>query len=253
MSRGDVRLTIEGRVATIVFDRPDMHNALSFAMYDQLSEVCAAIAANSELRIAVFRGANGAFVAGTDIGEFTAFTSGADGVRYEARIERGLAEIEALPIPTLAVIDGAAMGGGLMIATACDLRIASPRARFGAPIAQTVGNCLSRANMQRLERAFGLGLTRRMLLLAERIDAEAALASGYLVSVVPPEELEQAAAGLIGKLESNAPLTMRATRQFLAPSAADDEAIIAEIYGSADFREGVAAFLGKRKPVWTGR
>lgn len=253
MSKGEVHLMIEGEVATIVFDRPDVHNALSFAMYDQLSKACEAIAANPELRVAVLRGANGAFVAGTDISEFAAFASGGDGVRYEARIERGLAEIEALPVPTLAVIDGAAMGGGLVIATACDLRIASPRARFGAPIAQTVGNCLSRANIRRLERAFGLGLTRSMLLLAERIDAAAALASGYLVSVEPPEELEQAAADLIGRLKTNAPMTMCAARHFLTPSSAGDEAIIAEIYGSADFREGVAAFLGKRKPVWKGK
>jgi enoyl-CoA hydratase/carnithine racemase len=252
MSSAAVHLSIEGSVATVVFDRPEMRNALSFSMYDQLSGICAAIADMPELRVVVFRGAGGAFVAGTDIGEFASFADGVDGVRYEARIEQGLAEVEALPVPTLAVVDGSAMGGGLMIATACDLRIASSRALFGAPIAQTVGNCLSRANTRRLERAFGLGLTRRMLLLAERIDAAAALAAGYLVAAVPVEELESATGETISKLLGNAPLSIAAARRFLMSFGGDDDTTIAQVYGSADFREGVAAFLGKRRPIWTG-
>ena len=178
MSAGSVRLTIDGRVATITFDRPGMRNAMSLAMYDELSAACGRIASTPGLRAAVFRGANGAFVAGTDIAEFRAFKSGEDGVRYEARLERGVAEVEALPVPTLAVIDGPATGGGLMIATACDLRVASSRARFGVPIARTLGNCLSRANLMRLERAFGQGRTRRMLLLADLLDAERSACGG---------------------------------------------------------------------------
>ena len=129
MSAGSVKLTIDGRVATVVFDRPGMRNALTLAMYDELSAACGRIASTPGLRAAVFRGANGAFVAGTDIAEFRGFKTGEDGVRYEARLEKGVAEVEALPVPTLAVIDGPATGGGLMIATACDLRVASqPRA-----------------------------------------------------------------------------------------------------------------------------
>ena len=118
MSAGTVRLTIDGPVATIVFDRPGMRNALSLAMYDELSAACDRIVSTRGLRATVFRGANGAFVAGTDIAEFRSFTAGEDGVRYEARLERGVAEVEALPVPTLAVVDGPATGGGLMIATA---------------------------------------------------------------------------------------------------------------------------------------
>ena len=182
MSAGSVKLTIEGPVATIVFDRPGMRNALTLAMYDELSAACGRIASTPGLRAAVFRGANRAFVAGTDIAEFRSFKTGEDGVRYEARLEKGVAEVEALPVPTLAVIDGPATGGGLMIATACDLRVASHRARFGVPIARTLGNCLSRANLMRLERAFGQGRTRRMLLLADLLDANEALAAGFLVA-----------------------------------------------------------------------
>jgi enoyl-CoA hydratase/carnithine racemase len=252
MSAGSVRLAINGPVATVVFDRPEARNALSLAMYDELSAACATITATPGLRAAQFKGAGGAFVAGTDIAEFRGFTGGDDGLAYEARIEHGLAEIEALPVPTLAVIEGAAMGGGLMIATACDLRLASTRARFGAPIAATVGNCLSRPNLKRLERAFGPGLTRRMLLLADRIDAGEAFAAGYLAALVEPDAVAARAADILARLVANAPLTIAATRALLGDSAEPDEAVIARVYASQDFREGVAAFLAKRPPSWGG-
>lgn len=252
MSAGSVRLTIAGAVATIAFDRPQMRNALTMAMYDELSAACGRIAAASGLRAAVFRGANGAFVAGTDIAEFRGFKTGEDGIRYEARLERGVAEIESLPVPTLAVIDGPATGGGLMIAAACDLRVASTRARFGVPVARTLGNCLSRANLMRLERAFGQGRTRRMLLLADLVDANEALAAGFLVALAEPDALEVRAAEILGKLVANAPLTLAATRRLMRESSEPEENVIARVYGSRDFKEGVEAFLAKRAPVWTG-
>jgi len=243
---------IDEAVATVVFDRPKMRNALSMAMYDELSAACGRIVAAPELRAAVFRGANGAFVAGTDIAEFRGFKTGEDGVRYEARLERGVLEIETLPVPTLAVIDGPATGGGLMIATACDLRVATSRSRFGAPIARTLGNCLSRANLMRLERAFGQGRTRRMLLLADLLDAGEALAAGFLVALAEPDALETRVAEILGKLIANAPLTLAATRALMGAPAEPDEQVIARVYGSRDFNEGVEAFLAKRAPLWTG-
>jgi enoyl-CoA hydratase len=252
VSDGGVRLMIDEAVATVVFDRPKMRNALSMAMYDELSAACGRIVAAPELRAAVFRGANGAFVAGTDIAEFRGFKTGEDGVRYEARLERGVLEIETLPVPTLAVIDGPATGGGLMIATACDLRVATSRSRFGAPIARTLGNCLSRANLMRLERAFGQGRTRRMLLLADLLDAGEALDAGFLVALAEPDALETRVAEILGKLIANAPLTLAATRALMRAPAEPDEQVIARVYGSQDFNEGVEAFLAKRAPLWTG-
>jgi enoyl-CoA hydratase len=252
LSAASVRLTIDGSVATVVFDRPGMRNAFSLAMYDELSAACARIASTRGLRAAVFRGANGAFVAGTDIAEFRSFTTGEDGVRYEARLERGVAEIEALPMPTIAVIDGPATGGGLMIATACDLRVASSRSRFGAPIARTLGNCLSRANLMRLERAFGQGRTNRMLLLADLLDASEALAAGFLVALTEPDSLETRVGEILGKLLANAPLTLTATRSLMRSASEPEEEVIARVYGSQDFKEGVNAFLAKRPPVWVG-
>ena len=252
MSAGSVRLTIDGPVATVVFDRPGMRNALSLAMYDELSAACARIASTRGLRAAVFRGASGAFVAGTDIGEFRSFKSGEDGVRYEARLERGVTEIETVPVPTLAAIDGPATGGGLMIAAACDLRVASSRSRFGAPIARTLGNCLSRANLMRLERAFGQGRTNRMLLLADLLDANEALAAGFLVALAEPDAFENRVEEIVGKLVANAPLTLAATRALMRAPSEPEEKVIARVYGSQDFKEGVNAFLAKRPPVWVG-
>ena len=167
MSEGTVRYERDGVVGRITFDRPAARNALTWAMYDELARACETIAADSEVRVAVLRGAGGkAFVAGTDIGQFRDFKSGEDGVDYERRIAKYLAAVEELPVPSLAVVEGWAIGGGLAIAAACDLRVATPGSRFGVPIARTLGNCLSIANYACLAAALGLGRTQRMLLLA---------------------------------------------------------------------------------------
>src|SRR5262245_38334524 len=135
MSDGEVRYVRRGRTATVIFDRPASRNAMTWQMYEQLGEACARMQGEHDLRAAVFRGAGGkAFVAGTDIAQFQAFRSGEDGIAYEEKMTTHLAAIEALPVPTLAVIEGFAIGGGLAIAAACDLRIATPGSRFGVPI-----------------------------------------------------------------------------------------------------------------------
>lgn len=254
--QGEVRLRIDGPVARVTFDRPAAKNAMTFAMYAQLGEVCAQLAARNDLRAIVFRGAGGAFVAGTDISEFTAFTGGTDGVAYEERIDAALQALGNLPAPTLAVIDGAAVGGGLAIAAACDLRIVTPDAKFGVPIARTVGNCLSAANIARLVRAFGDGPVRRMLLLSEFLDGETVHRLGFANACVPSDRLEGEAERQIARLCEAAPLTIAACREIfgrLSTEAPDDRDIIARVYGSRDFAEGVAAFLAKRKPDWQGR
>ena len=127
MSDGEVRYSRDGAVATVIFDRPAARNAMTWRMYEQLGEACAQIQKEKGLRVAVLRGAGGkAFIAGTDIAQFQAFRTGEDGIAYEARMETIIGAVEALPVPTLAVIEGFAIGGGLAIAAACDLRIATP-------------------------------------------------------------------------------------------------------------------------------
>ena len=155
---GAVRYRVEGGVAHLTFDRPGARNAMTFAMYDALAEGLARIEADPSVRVAVLRGAGGkAFVAGTDIEQFTGFT-GADGVAYEARIDAYVEGLERVRVPTVAVVEGWAVGGGLAIANACDIRVAQSGARFGVPIARTLGNCLSPANLRRLTATLGQSL-----------------------------------------------------------------------------------------------
>ncbi|MFC7052527.1 enoyl-CoA hydratase/isomerase family protein [Hansschlegelia quercus] len=251
--QGAVRLTIEGAVARVIFDRPHARNAMTFAMYEDLAAACGRIAADPHVRVAVFRGAGGkAFVAGTDIEQFRAFSSGADGVAYEQKVDSYVGALEALPVPSIAVVEGWAVGGGMALANACDFRVATPGARFGVPIARTLGNCLSVASLRRLTDAFGPGIVKRMLLLAETPTAEE-MPAGY---VTVTADVDAAVEEMCSRLAAHAPVTLRATKEAmrrlsLDPQASDHD-IVEEVYGSADFHHGVEAFLAKRAPTWTG-
>jgi enoyl-CoA hydratase/carnithine racemase len=257
MSTGQVHLAIDGSVASIVIDRPEARNAMTWAMYDQLAVICERIAGEADVRVATIRGAGGqAFVAGTDIEQFTAFQSGEDGIAYEKVIDTRVGQIERLPVPTIAIVDGWAIGGGLAIAAACDFRIATRQASFGVPIARTLGNCLSMANLTRLAAAFGVPRTKRMLLLGETIGADEALACGFVTALVRGEELDEKAAEMCARLTQNAPVTMRVSkegiRRVLHEVQPQGEDLIRECYGSRDFKIGVAAFMEKKRPAWTG-
>lgn len=258
---GAVRLRIEGPVASVLFDRPQARNAMTWAMYGQLMHICDQLSADASVRVVTFRGAGGeAFVAGTDIEQFTAFGSerpaGDDGVAYEKQIDKCIQKLEALPMPTLAIIEGWTIGGGLAIATTCDFRIATPASRFGVPIAKTLGNCLSVANLARQVAVWGLPRVKRMLLLAEVLNADEALACGFLKGVVDAAAMDEAAASLCSRLATLAPVTQQvgreALRRIVAYGLPADEDLIHRCYGSADFREGVSAFVGKRSPQWKG-
>lgn len=258
MSAGTVRLSIDAGVASVVFDRPAARNAMTWAMYTQLGEICERLRSEPGVRVVCMRGAgHEAFVAGTDIEQFRDFSGGQAGVAYEARIDEGIAAIEALPMPTVSVIEGWAVGGGLAIATACDIRIATPTARFGVPIAKTLGNCLSMANLARLVAAFGRPRVQRMLIGAEILTAAEALGCGYLAQLVDGEVIDAAAADLCRSLASLAPVTQAVTKEalnrLLAQGLPDGRDLIERSYGSADFREGVSAFCEKRSPSWQGR
>jgi enoyl-CoA hydratase len=258
MSDGEVRYIRDGQVATVIFDRPAARNAMTWAMYEQLAQACARIAREEGLRAAVFRGAGGkAFIAGTDIAQFQAFRGGEDGIAYEEKMGSRLAAIEALPVPTLAVIEGFAIGGGLAIAACCDLRIATPGSRFGVPIARTLGNCLSMANYARLVAGFGASRAKRMLLLAENLVAEEALASGFLSEIVAAAELDRRVGELTERLAHHAPITMRvskeAIRRLLHAGLPASDDLSRACYGSDDFRIGMKAFVDKHQPQWTGR
>jgi enoyl-CoA hydratase len=258
MIDGQVHYRRDGAVATVIFDRPAARNAMTWQMYEQLGEACARIRKEEGLRVAVFRGAGGkAFIAGTDIAQFQAFRSGEDGIAYEEKMEGIIGGVEMLPVPTLAVIEGFAIGGGLAIAAACDLRIATPGSRFGVPIARTLGNCLSVANYARLVVGLGASRAKKVLLLAENLSAEEALASGFVSEIVEPTDLDHRVTEMTTRLAQHAPITMRvskeAIRRLLHAGLPNGDDLVRACYGSDDFRVGVDAFVAKRAPEWTGR
>ncbi len=258
MSDGEVHYERKGPVAHVLFDRPEARNAMTWCMYERLGDVCARIRADDGVKVAVLRGAGGkSFIAGTDIAQFLEFKSGDDGVAYEAKMEAYIAALEALPIPTLAVIEGWAIGGGLAIAAACDLRIATPGTRFGIPIARTLGNCISVANTARLVAALGAPRAKRVLLMAETLTADEALAASFVSEIVAPADLDAKVEEICARLAGHAPVTMRvskeAVRRVVLAGLADDRDLVRAAYDSDDFREGVRAFIEKREARWRGR
>lgn len=257
MSNGQVHLSVDGGIASVLIDRPEARNAMTWAMYEQLAAICERLAADPTIRVATFRGAGGeAFVAGTDIEQFRDFGGGEDGIAYERRIDAYIGGIERLPMPTVAIVEGWAIGGGLAITAACDFRIATPQSSFGVPIARTLGNCLSINNAARVVAGFGEGRAKRMLLLAETIGADEAKACGYLTEIVAPEEIDSKAAALCAKLAKHAPLTMRASkeaiRRVIGAGLPSGDDLVRLCYGSRDFKIGVEAFVAKQRPAWTG-
>jgi enoyl-CoA hydratase/carnithine racemase len=233
-------------VAWITFDRPEAHNAMTFAMYEQLVAHCEAIDADDAVRVAVLRGAGGrAFVAGTDIRQFADFDSAEDGLEYERRIDAVLDRLERVRKPTVALIRGFAMGSGLAIAAACDLRVLTPNALFGMPIARTVGNCLSMGNYARLAAALGAPRAKEVIFMARSIDAEEALAIGFASAV--EADAEAYVTALCNQLADHSPTTLWVTKEALrrARVVPEGDDLILEAYGSEGFRANVRRFLDR--------
>jgi enoyl-CoA hydratase/carnithine racemase len=244
----------------VVFNRPERHNAFTSGTYDGLLEVCAELRRDEETRVVVFRGAGGrAFAAGNEISEFTTLDSGEDGVAYEAKVGRVLRAIAELPQVTVAAVQGICVGGGLAVATHCDLRIATEGSRFGYPIARTLGNALSAFIVYRCASLFGEALTREMLLASRLVDADRAHAVGAVMAVVPENRLDAEVEELVQGVRAASRMTISATKEqllrhsdALGVSPADDVERLERVYGAGDFREGVRAFLAKERPRFGG-
>ena len=248
----ELRVHRRDHVVEVVFDRPHRHNAFTRGMYLGLLDLCAELREDPDVRVLVLRGAGGrAFAAGNEISDFVE----TDAVSYEATIRGLLRALFELPQVTIAAVDGICVGGGLAVATHCDLRIATPGSRFGYPIARTLGNALSASVLYRCATVFGESLTREMLLTSRLTAADRAYAVGALLAVT--EDLDAELAGLVDGLLAASPVTIRATKQQLTTRArvleaepAGDDELLREVYSGPDFAEGVRAFLAKQKPIF---
>jgi enoyl-CoA hydratase/carnithine racemase len=247
----EVLVERRGPALWVTFNRPEAHNAMTFAMYESLYEACHRADADDDVRVLVLRGAGEkAFVAGTDIRQFAAFDeTGEDALAYEATIDRIVGRLETVGKPTVALVDGFAMGSGLALSAACDLRVCTPAAKFGLPIARTVGNCLSMENYARLAALLGPARLKDIIFTARAIEAEEALAIGLATEVVELARAEARVEALCELLASHAPVTLRVTKEALrrirAATTPEGDDLVREAYGSEGFRRNVAAFLAR--------
>jgi enoyl-CoA hydratase len=251
-----------GPVQWIIFNRPHARNALTWNMYDRLVDACEKVNANRDVRAVVFTGAGGAaFVAGTDIAQFRTFKTERDALDYEAKGNLVMSTVESVRVPTIAAIAGPCTGAGAAIANCCDIRIGSPSARYGFPIARTLGNCLSMANYARAAALIGIPRLKDLIMRARLMNAKDMLACGLLAELTADEDsLLPRAQEMAEEVASNAPLTLWATKealrrvrdQLIPEGQGADSDLIVACYMSADFREGVDSFLAKRKPIWKG-
>jgi enoyl-CoA hydratase len=250
---------VEDHIAYVTFNRPAARNAFTYEMYEALADICATVDADASVKAMILTGSGSkAFAAGTDIAQFHSMTNAQDVLDYEERIERVLLALEQCRVPTIAAVAGACTGGGAIIAACCDLRIATADAKFGFPIARTLGNCLSLANHARLVALIGAARVKDLVFRARLLDAQEAHAIGLWNDVIAATaDLAVEARALALRVGAHAPLTLKATKQTLLRLRAsalphDEHDLVLMCYLSADFREGMAAFLEKREPAWKG-
>jgi enoyl-CoA hydratase/carnithine racemase len=251
----------DGRIAWVIFNRPQVRNAMTWGMYDALERTCKELADDDDIDVVILRGSGGeAFVAGTDIKQFTRFDTAQDALDYEVRIDRVIGALESLKQPTIALLEGFCVGGGAAIAMACDFRYATPDLRFGVPIARTLGNCVSMTNVSRLVDLVGVARAKEVLMLAKMVKAEDARHIGLVTEVIDPEQIEAEVRKVAESLGGFAPLTLRASKEEIRriqesrrPARGMDEDLIALCYTSQDFKGAVDAFINKTSHTWSGK
>lgn len=248
-------------VAWLGFNRPESRNAMTWEMYDALSAYCERLREDDAIHAVVLHGVGGeAFVAGTDIGQFEHFQEPQDAIAYEQRIDAVVGKLEALEKPTIALLEGACVGGGAALALACDFRYATPSLKFGVPIARTLGNTLSITNVSRLIDMLGVARAKEVLMLGTLFDAEQASAAGLVNAVFAPDCIQAEVAEVAEQLGRRAPLTLQASKALinrvlahrrLERDASDDW--VTACYMSDDFKAAVNKFLHKTPFEWKGR
>jgi enoyl-CoA hydratase/carnithine racemase len=251
---GAVVATIEGPIGKLVLDNPERRNAMDLAMYAAVPHAVASLMAHDEIRVVVLRGAGDrAFGAGSDISEFREKRVGDAAVRYNATEAAAAEAIESIPVPVIAAIHGACMGGGVGLALCADLRYAADDASFAVTPAR-LGLGYPPDAMDRLVAAIGAPRAMELVFTAKVIDAVEAERIGLVNEVVRKADLDQRVEAIAATIASLAPLTLRAAKlAALSPQSVDAETAAGRCYESADFLEGIAAHVAKRSPRFEGR
>jgi enoyl-CoA hydratase/carnithine racemase len=249
-------VTRDGGVATVAFTRPDKHNAVSYAMWHALGRLMPALAQDDDVDVVVLRGTpGGPFSAGADIGEFQTLRADPAGARlYGEAIEAGEQALIGFPKPTIALVEGFAIGGGTQLALACDLRVCETGSRFGVTPAK-LGIVYALGSTARLVEVVGPAWARWILLTGDLVDATTALRIGLVHEVVEPGHVAPRAYALAATMASRARISLEGGKELIARAAhgrLDVDEQVTELYRrsseSAEYAEGVAAFLAKRAP-----
>jgi len=251
----------DGGVGIVTFNNPERHNAVSLEMWLATKQILDEFAADNDVRVVVLTGAGTkAFVSGADVSKFDSERASLEGVRaYNAKSDAAYSSIYEFPKPTIAMIRGYCIGGGLGLATCCDLRIAADDSRFAVPAAK-LGLGYGHVGLKRLIDIVGPAFAKEIFFTARQFDAKEALAMGLVNRVVPAAELEASVKAITDMICANAPLTIKAVK-FTAGEIVKDESkrnlarsneLVEQCFASRDYSEGRSAFMEKRKPVFTG-
>jgi enoyl-CoA hydratase len=251
----------EAGVGFVTFNNPERLNAVSLDMWEATKRILDDFAADNDIRVVVLTGAGGkAFVSGADISKFESERANLEASRaYGVKSEAAYASIYEFPKPTIAMIRGYCIGGGLGLATCCDLRIATDNSRFAVPAAK-LGIGYGYVGLRRLVDIVGPAFAKEIFYTARQFDAQEALAMGLINRAVPSDQLETAVKTITDLICANAPLTIKAVKYTVGEILKDEGKrnvvgtveMVEACFTSNDFTEGRTAFMEKRKPVFTG-
>jgi len=251
----------DGRIGTLIFNNPERHNAVSLEMWEATTRILNDFAKDDDIRVVVLTGAGGkAFASGADISKFGDERSNeAAMAHYSAVVEKAYAAVHQFPKPTIAMIRGYCIGGGLGLAVSCDLRICSDVSRFALPAAK-LGLGYGYAGIRRFVDVVGASFTKEIFFTARQFSAVEAREMGLVNRVLPGAEVEAFVMDYASTIAGNAPLTVNAVKAIVSEVTKDESQrdlarcneLVNKCFNSQDYQEGRAAFMEKRKPAFTG-